>query len=63
MKGLTNLKGGIVMNALMIILIVIAALFVLTFTAYMTNADGKLIEKIYDKLIEYHDEQEVEENI
>ena len=34
-----------------IVLIVLAALFGLLFLAYMTNADMKLIEKIYNALI------------
>ena len=37
-----------------IVLIVLAALFGLLFLAYMTNADMKLIEKIYNALIAYH---------
>ena len=46
-----------------IVLIVFAALFVLTFTAYLTNADMKLVEKIYDKVIKYHDSKDVEEKL
>lgn len=46
-----------------IVTIVIAAFFVLTFAVYITNADMKLVEKIYDKLIAYHDKQEKEEKI
>lgn len=46
-----------------IVLIILAALFVLTFTAYMTNADMKLVEKLYDSLIRYHDSKDVEEKI
>lgn len=46
-----------------IVLIVLAALFCLLFLAYMTNADMKLIEKIYDALIAYHDAKDVEEQI
>ena len=44
-----------------IVLIVAAALFGLLFLAYMTNADMKLIEKLYDALIKYHDSKTVEE--
>ena len=43
-----------------IVLIVVAALFVLTFTAYMTNADMKMVEKLYGSLIKYHDEHDKE---
>ena len=43
-----------------IVLIVLAALFGLLFLAYMTNADMKLIEKIYNALIAYHDDKDVE---
>ena len=46
-----------------IVLIVLAALFGLLFLAYMTNADMKLIEKIYNALIAYHDDKDVEEQI
>ena len=46
-----------------IVLIVIAALFVLTFTAYMLNLDMKLVEKVYDALIKHHDSKNVEEKI
>lgn len=46
-----------------IVLIVIAVLFVLTFIVYITNADMKLVEKLYDKYIKYHDEKEVEEKL
>ena len=46
-----------------IVLIGLAALFVLLFLAYMTNADMKLIEKIYNALIAYHDDKDVEEQI
>ena len=42
-----------------IVLIVLAALFGLLFLAYMTNADMKLIEKIYNALIAYHDDKDV----
>ena len=43
-----------------IVLIVLAALFGLLFLAYMTNADMKLIEKIYNALIAYHDDKDVD---
>ena len=46
-----------------IVLIVLAALFGLLFLAYMTNADMKLIEKIYNALIAYHDDKDVEVQI
>ena len=46
-----------------IVLIVVAALFGLLFLAYMTNADMKLIEKLYDTRIKYHDSKTVEEKI
>lgn len=51
------------MNTIVIILIIIAVLFVLTFVTYITNADGKLTEKIYNSLIKSNDEKEVEEKI
>ncbi len=47
-----------------ILLIVLASLFLLTFVllfiVYITNSDLKLVEKIYDKLLEYHDKKHVE---
>lgn len=46
-----------------IVAIVIGALFILTFTTYITNADMKLVEKIYNKLIAYHDSKDVEEKL
>ena len=46
-----------------IVLIVLAALLVLLFLVYLTNADMKLIEKIYHSLIKYHDSKNVEEKI
>lgn len=46
-----------------IVLIVIGALFALTFITYITNADMKLVEKIYNKLLAYHDEKNVEEKL
>ena len=46
-----------------IVLIVLIALFGLLFLAYMTNADMKLIEKIYNALIAYYDAKDVEEQI
>lgn len=51
------------MLAIKIIAIVIVVLFVLTFTIYITNADGKLVEKIYKSLIKMHDKKNVEEKI
>lgn len=44
-----------------IVLIVLFTLLCLLFLAYMTNADMKLIEKLYDALIKYHDSKTVEE--
>lgn len=46
-----------------IIAIVIGALFVLSFIVYITNADMKLVEKIYNKLIAFHDSKNVDENL
>jgi hypothetical protein len=45
-----------------IVLIVLFTLLCLLFLAYMTNADMKLIEKIYNALIKYHDSKNVEES-
>lgn len=46
-----------------IVLIVIAALFVLTFTVYITNADMRLAAKVYDKLLAKFDSEEKEEKL
>ena len=47
-----------------IVLIVLAALYALLFVAYMCNADMKLVEKLYDMLIKYHDNRtDIEERI
>ena len=46
-----------------IVLIVVAALFVLTFLVYITNADMKLVSVIYDKLMAYQDSVEKEEKL
>ena len=50
-----------------ILLIVLASLFVfsfiLLFTVYITNADLKLVEKIYDALVKHHDSKKVETKI
>ena len=50
-----------------ILLIVLASLFVLTFillfVVYITNADLKLVEKIYDWLIKYQEKKQVETKI
>ena len=40
-----------------------ASVFAVTFAAYITNADMKLVERIYDWLIAYHDAKHVEEKI
>lgn len=50
-----------------ILLIVLASvfvfLFVLLFIIYITNADLKLVEKIYNKLIENHDKKHTESKL
>ncbi|MGN0516378.1 hypothetical protein [Eubacterium sp.] len=46
------------MKALIIILCVILALFVLTFTIYFFNLDMKLVKVIYDKLQGHYDNLE-----
>lgn len=48
------------------ILMMLAAAAVLIgalFAIYITNADSKLIEVIYDKLIKYHESKKVEDHI
>ncbi|MEA4895425.1 MAG: hypothetical protein VB064_09185 [Oscillospiraceae bacterium] len=43
--------------------IVICALFIIAFIVYITNADMKMIEIIYNKLLAFHDGRDVEEKI
>lgn len=46
-----------------IVLIVIAALFALTFIVYITNSDMKLVQFMYNKYLKYHDSLDKEEKI
>jgi len=46
-----------------IVAIVISAIIVLSFIAYIANSDMKLIEIIYDKLLEFHDSRSVDEKL
>lgn len=46
-----------------IVAIVFVVLFALLFVVYITNADLKLVEKIYDALIKYHDKKHIETKI
>lgn len=46
------------MKALLIILIVLAVLFILTFTIYYFNLDMKLIRKVYDAMGKHYDNLE-----
>ena len=50
-----------------ILLIVLASVliftFILLFIIYITNADLKLVEKIYDKLVAYHDKNNTESKL
>ena len=46
-----------------IVLIAASVLFLLLFLVYITNADMKLIEKLYDWLIKYHDSKTSEEKL
>ena len=46
-----------------IVLIVLGQLYALCFLAYITNADMKPVEKLYNALIKYHDGREKEERI
>lgn len=48
---------------LAIVLGVIAALFLLTFVVYITNSDMKMVEKLYNKIIAYHDAKHVDEEL
>lgn len=41
-----------------ILLIVLACIFGLLFLVFITNGDGKMIEKTYDMLSKYHDNKD-----
>ena len=43
-----------------IVLIVLAVILALLFLVYITNADLKLVEKMYNSLLRYHDSKQVE---
>ena len=45
------------------ILLAVTAVTAVLFTIYMTNADSKLIEFIYDKLLHYHETKKVEDHM
>ena len=42
------------------VFLAVSAVTAVLFTIYMTNADSKLIEFIYDKLLHYHETKKVE---
>lgn len=48
---------------LLIVLACLMGVYLLGFLLFITNADGKLIEKIYNFLKKHHDESEREEKI
>ncbi len=48
---------------LLIVLASIFVLFALLFVVYITNSDMKLVEKIYNAVLKYHDNKKVEEKI
>ncbi len=43
-----------------ILLIVVVCIVGLLFLVFITNGDGKMIEKVYDMLSKYHDEKDKE---
>ena len=45
------------------VFLAVSAVTAVLFTIYMTNADSKLIEFIYDKLLHYHETKIVEDHI
>lgn len=52
-----------VLKFILKLLMIIAAILGVLFTIYITNADSKLIEFIYDKLAKYHESKKVEDRI
>ena len=47
----------------LIVLACILVLFGLLFIFFITNGDGKMIEKIYNMLSKYHDNKDIKEKI
>ena len=45
------------------VFLAVSAVTAVLFTIYMTKADSKLIEFIYDKLLHYHETKKVEDHI
>lgn len=41
----------------------VSAVLTVLLTIYITNADSKLVEFIYDKLLHYHETKKVEDRI
>lgn len=50
-------------KVLLIIIACIVCLFGLLFVFFISNGDGKMIEKIYDMLAKYHDNKDKNEKI
>ncbi len=49
--------------AIIAIVSVIVVLFILTFAVYITNADMKLVQKLYNWFIKYHDEKHIDDKL
>lgn len=45
------------------LLVACTAILGVLFTIYITNADSKLVEFVYDKLTNYHNSKKVEDKI
>lgn len=52
-----------VLKFILKLLMIAAAILGVLFTVYITNADSKLIEFIYDKLAKYHESKKIEDRI
>lgn len=52
-----------VMKFFGILMMILGVLLAVLFAVYITNADSKLIEWIYDKLMQYHTTKKVEDHI
>lgn len=52
-----------VLKFILKLLVVATAILGVLFTIYITNADSKLVEFIYDKLAKYHESKKVEDHI
>ncbi len=49
--------------AIISIVSVLVGLFVITFAIYITNSDMKMVQKIYDWFLKYHDSKHIDDKL